>query len=274
MVAPGRMLNATHLFIVLRGDPQPQFSNRSMDFDFAAAPPSAGFGAAAVAHETAPVATPEQQNIFWQSIVDSSDPADFESYLERFPNCMFRSLAQNRLRALEKTTRAGPALTAPSASPARPEPPPAPEAPPRPSRPVCDETLDGWDDPPCWLKLASHPDCHVWNTNYTPHKPVSWSGGCVEGSASGKGTATGTPVWFWEHDYSCSSAEAALGYCPPYECVGMYVNGKREGRWTEKEAQNSVLEGPHVDGKRHGERIEHRDGKVYRHRYIHGKYQE
>ena len=114
----------------------------------------------------------------------------------------------------------------------------------------------------------------MWNTNYTPHKPVSWSGGCVERRASGKGTATGTPVWFWGHEDSCSSAEAALGYCPPYESRGMYVNGKREGHWTEREAQNSVVEGPYVDGKRHGEWIEHRDGKVYRHHYMHGKYQE
>ena len=152
--------------------------------------------------------------------------------------------------------------------------PPAPEAPPSPPHPVCDETFDQWDDPPCWLELASHPDCYVWNTNYTPHKPVSWSGGCVEGRASGKGTATGTPVWFWGHEYSCSSAEAALGYCPPYESRGTYENGKRDGHWIEREFKNSVLEGPYVDGKRHGEWIEHRDGKVYRERYVHGKYRE
>ena len=163
--------------------------------------------------------------------------------------------------------------TAASSGPA-PANPPAPERPPGPPRPVCDDTFDQWDDPPCWLELADRPDCYVWNTNYTPHKPVSWSGGCVEGRASGRGTATGTPVWFWEHDYSCSSAEAALGYCPPYESRGTYVDGKREGRWTEREAKNSVVEGPYVEGKRHGEWIEHRDGKVRRHRYSHGKYQE
>ena len=84
VLAPGRTLNATHLFIVLRGDPQPRFGNWSMDFDFAAAPPPAGFRSAAAAQGTVPVATPEQENIFWQSIADSTDPADFESYLQQF----------------------------------------------------------------------------------------------------------------------------------------------------------------------------------------------
>ena len=41
VVAPGQILTDTKLFIVLRGDPQPRFANWSMDFDFAAAPPTA-----------------------------------------------------------------------------------------------------------------------------------------------------------------------------------------------------------------------------------------
>ena len=53
--------------------------------------------------------------------MDSTDPADFESYLEQFPNGVFRSLAQNRLRAIAKTTQTGPAGTVPAAARARPE---------------------------------------------------------------------------------------------------------------------------------------------------------
>ena len=39
VVAPGQTLTETKFFIVLRGDPEPRFSNWSMNFDFAAAPP-------------------------------------------------------------------------------------------------------------------------------------------------------------------------------------------------------------------------------------------
>ena len=38
VVSPGQTLTETRLFIVLRGDPGPRFSNWSMDFDFAGAP--------------------------------------------------------------------------------------------------------------------------------------------------------------------------------------------------------------------------------------------
>ena len=38
--------------------------------------------------------------MFWQSIVNSTDPADFEAYLAVFPNGVFRRLAENRLASL------------------------------------------------------------------------------------------------------------------------------------------------------------------------------
>ena len=38
--------------------------------------------------------------VFWQSIVNSTNPADFEAYLRRFPDGVFSELAQNRLSAL------------------------------------------------------------------------------------------------------------------------------------------------------------------------------
>ena len=44
--------------------------------------------------------TPEQETVFWQSIANSTDPADFEAYLEEFPDGIFRRLAGNRLEAL------------------------------------------------------------------------------------------------------------------------------------------------------------------------------
>ena len=55
---------------------------------------------AAVARPGAPPATEEQENLFWQSIMNSTDPAEFGAYLEQFPNGVFRRLAEARLAAL------------------------------------------------------------------------------------------------------------------------------------------------------------------------------
>ena len=57
-----------------------------------AVPPAAsGSSAAAVL---------QQETVFWQSIQGSTDPADFEAYLELFTNGTFSRLARNRLAAL------------------------------------------------------------------------------------------------------------------------------------------------------------------------------
>ncbi len=50
-----------------------------------------------------PAASAEQETVFWQSVVNSSDAADFEAYLEQFPNGVFRRLAENRLSALRSS---------------------------------------------------------------------------------------------------------------------------------------------------------------------------
>ena len=105
VVQPGQTLTTTEFIIVLGGDPEPRFSNWSMDFDFAVNPPSAGTPASAPVEpagerQSAPTATAEQETVFWQSIVDSENPADFEAYMARFPNGVFRSLAKIRLVAL------------------------------------------------------------------------------------------------------------------------------------------------------------------------------
>ena len=48
----------------------------------------------------ATAASPQQETVFWQSIVGSTDPADFEAYLQLFANGTFAPLARNRLAAL------------------------------------------------------------------------------------------------------------------------------------------------------------------------------
>ena len=62
-----------------------------------------------------PASTRNTENLFWQSIQGSTDPADFEAYLELFANGTFSRLARNRLAALR-----GPGdVSLPSADPPR-----------------------------------------------------------------------------------------------------------------------------------------------------------
>ena len=42
----------------------------------------------------------QQETVFWQTISNSTDPADFRAYLEQFPNGVFAALARNRVAAL------------------------------------------------------------------------------------------------------------------------------------------------------------------------------
>ena len=101
VVAPNETLTDTEFFIVLRGDPEPRFSNWSMDFNFGSVNPPSGTPAAdAAAQQAAPPATAEQETVFWQSIANSTNPAMFEAYLAQFPSGVFRALAEARLAEL------------------------------------------------------------------------------------------------------------------------------------------------------------------------------
>ena len=69
-------------------------------------------GASAAAQQPPPAATPEQENLFWQSIMDSTNPAMFEAYLAQFPNGVFRALAAARLAELRAPADSVPAAAA------------------------------------------------------------------------------------------------------------------------------------------------------------------
>ena len=58
-----------------------------------------------------PSATTTQENLFWQSVMNSTNPVEFEAYLRRFPNGVFSELAQARLAALRAPAGAVPAAT-------------------------------------------------------------------------------------------------------------------------------------------------------------------
>ena len=227
VVAPGQTLTATKFFIVLRGDPQPRFSNWSMEFDFAAAPPP--LRRRTSAQPAVPVATPEQENIFWQSIMNSTDPADFESYLVQFPNGVFRSLAQNRLRAFEKPTQAA-EINA--------EPPPESERP-RVPEPSCDfDSNDKWFD--CWYEMTSPADCYAWRPLEDWYGHPEWTGQCVDGLANGRG------------ELAVMTQDSLRGREVEVRHTGSFRDGKKHGAWVETYGRVYVSEGSFVDGNKHG----------------------
>ena len=59
----------------------------------------------------------ERELLFWESVKDSTDPADVQAYLDRYPNGVYAVLARNRLKRL-------PNAVAPAASQAPSEPSP------------------------------------------------------------------------------------------------------------------------------------------------------
>ena len=58
-----------------------------------------------------PAASAELEGLFWQSIMNSTNPAEFEAYLRRFPNGLFSELAAARVAALRQPAGSAPAAT-------------------------------------------------------------------------------------------------------------------------------------------------------------------
>jgi hypothetical protein len=71
------------------------------------------------------------ETVFWTSIKDGDDPADFEAYLKRYENGHYADLARNRLAALGAAAPVAQA-TAPEAAPPQPEAKPTAAAAPSP----------------------------------------------------------------------------------------------------------------------------------------------
>ncbi len=80
-------------------------------------------------------AVPSAQNdatietVFWTSIKDGDDPADFEAYLSRYPDGHYAALARNRLVAVQAAGASTPAPKTPEPAPPEPKPTPKPAAP-------------------------------------------------------------------------------------------------------------------------------------------------
>ena len=233
VVAPRQVLSHTQHFIVLRGDPQPRFLQWWLDFRFAAAVPPA----------SAPTASAEQETVFWQSILNSTNSADFKAYLRQFPQGVFRALAQNRLADLGASGSDSPAANRSPAEVDSQASRPIPQSAPAPQR-ICEEDRPD-EDPPCWMELASRSGCYLWrperdlvmSTEYS----VTWTGGCAEGKAYGSGVLKFVLTNFMDEDEAVE-----------LEGSGEVRGGRQAGPWVLRASYGSVYEGAFEDGKQHG----------------------
>lgn len=174
-------------------------------------------------------ATAEQENLFWQSIMNSSNPADFEAYLEEFPDGVFRRLAQNRLAVL-RSRAAG-------------------------SDRTCADQPTGTA---CWMEIAGQPGCYVWNSGLFVGATVTWTGECTGDRAQGAGSLT----WVRGGSERVATGRLQAGEMTGHwvfrfgggmVAEGPFVDGKENGHWVTRFANGSVQEGLVVDGKQHGE---------------------
>jgi hypothetical protein len=101
---------------------QTPWESSSLTGDFYFKPARQGIAGAA----PAPAPVPTTDTVFWESIKDSTNPADFADYLQQFPSGTFRSIAERRLAALGTMTAAKPPTdrSAPKTAAAN---PPAPQ---------------------------------------------------------------------------------------------------------------------------------------------------
>ena len=76
-------------------------------------PGEAGPGTVTAATGVSGEARAQQETVFWQSISGSRNAADFEAYLEQFPNGVFARLARNRMAALGAAAGNPPAVARP-----------------------------------------------------------------------------------------------------------------------------------------------------------------
>ena len=243
----------------------------------------------------AAAASAELEGLFWESIADSTNPAEFEAYLRRFPAGMFSELAQIRLEALRAAANAAPASVGrPSGgvgSPASgPRPAGAADGPSsgleagsnargRPGaafRP--DQTCDGQPaDTACWMALADWPACYVWNPSLQPGATVTWTAACADGVAQGTGTLTwtvadGTQTSTGRLDEGKPTGHWIARFATGLVMEGPYIDGQQTGQWIFRYPDGRVGEGSLVGGELHGEWIMRRpDGSVGIQRWDNGE---
>ena len=109
---------------------------------------------------------------------------------------------------------------------------------------------------PIWLTAQNKP-CEVWNPNAKPGETLTWSGGCLDGKASG----SGRQVWRGSYGESVYKGEVRAGkthgrgvmkYANGNRYEGEWRASKRHGRGVHTWSAGSRYEGEWRDGKRSG----------------------
>lgn len=242
-------------------------------------------GTAAAARVAPDAATPAQENLFWQSVMNSMNPADFEAYLLRFPNGLFSDLAQNRLAAmrgpasspspdagssiggiggLASGSRVAGAAARSSGRTAGGDVRPRAGTVTRPDQMCAGQPAGA----ACWMEIYQQLGCYVWNPGLALGATVTWTGDCASGFAQGMGTLT----WVWDGNRQTATGRLEDGrrnghwvfrYPDGTVQEGPMANDVRNGHWILRYADGNVWEGPNVNGEQHGRWvIRYADGTV------------
>ena len=251
---PGQQERSARYLVVFH-EHQPRFGEWDIDYTFAkeagaGKEPAAGASRTPVsggATSTAPAGSESQENLFWQSIMNSTNPAEFEAYLEQFPNGVFRALAQVRLEELR-----GSASRVESRAPQ----PPRQAEQGRPSGISAGQTCAGKEGgTACWMELSSHPGCYVWNPHLSRARSVRWTGECIDWRADGAGTL------YWK-----GGSNSRVGHA---ESRGLLRGGKHTGPWVIHYSE-TVAEGSFKDGEKHGPWVFRHEGWSREGEYVNG----
>jgi TPR repeat protein len=102
------------------GSQQPWVSNSPIDGDFYFAGRATGSAPTAAAGLAAPAGDAEL--LFWQSVMGSTNPADFNAYLEQYPTGRFATLARVRMQSSAPQSSAPAQVAAIAIKPPEPDP--------------------------------------------------------------------------------------------------------------------------------------------------------
>ena len=117
----------------------------------------------------------------------------------------------------------------------------------------------------CWMELANHPQCYLWNPGLALGASATWGAECTDGLAQGMGTIT----WIFEGDkiqfangllsggqrsgrWVILRSEDSSG-TELFYAAGPYVDGREYGRWVFRFPGGHTEQGPFVDAKRQGQ---------------------